>query len=49
MHALLCIGIWSVLGYVKDSDLMTAAVLPKLDGEEDELAEDWDTLRILYS
>ena len=32
------------MGYVKDDDVKAAAVLPEVDGEEDELAADWDSL-----
>jgi hypothetical protein len=31
-----------LLGYVKDNDVKAAAVLPAENGEEEELAEDWD-------
>ena len=42
---LLCIGVWSVLGYVKDDDDVKAvAVLPEVNSEEDELAVDWDDI-----
>ena len=34
--ALLCVGVWSLLGYVKDNDVKAAAVLPAVDGKEDE-------------
>ena len=34
MQAFLCIGVWSLMGYVKDKDVKAAAVLP----------EDWDSL-----
>ena len=44
-HALLCLGVWSLpMDYVKDDDVKSAAVLPELDGEEEELADDWDSL-----
>jgi hypothetical protein len=33
------------MDYVKDSDLKAAAILPEVDGEEEEeLAEDWDSV-----
>jgi hypothetical protein len=44
MCALLWIGVWSLLGYVQDSDVKSAAVLPEVDGAEEELADDWDSL-----
>ena len=43
-HALLCIGVWSLLGYVKDKDVKAAAVLLEVNGEEEGLAADWDSL-----
>ena len=45
--ALLCWGFWSMMGYVKDSDVLNAAVLPELDGEEENLANDIPTDFIL--
>lgn len=46
-RALLCLRVWSKMGYVKDKDLKAVTVLPESvaansDGEE--LAEDWDTI-----
>jgi hypothetical protein len=32
------------MGYVKDSDVLNAAVLPDIEGEEEDLAEDWDAM-----
>ena len=43
-RALLCLGTWSLMGYVRDSDIKATAVLPEVDGEEDELAMDWDNV-----
>ena len=37
MRALMCLGCWSRLGYVKDSDIHAAAVLPEVtekDGDD---------------
>ena len=44
MCALLCLGVWSLMGYVKDDDVNSAAVLHEVDGEEEELAHDWDSI-----
>jgi len=44
MHALLCVGVCSLLGYVKDNDVKAAAVLPAVVGKEEKLAEDWDSI-----
>jgi len=46
-RALLCVGVWSLLGYVKDDDVKAAVVLPAVDGKEEELPEDWDSLDAL--
>ena len=35
------------MGYVRDDDVKSAAVLPEVDGEEEELADDWDSLAAL--
>ena len=43
-RALLCVGVWSVMGYVKDGGMKAAAVLPEVKGKEDELSADWDSL-----
>ena len=43
-RALMCLGVWSSLGYVKDADCKAAAVLPAVIGEEEDLADNWDDL-----
>jgi hypothetical protein len=43
-RALLCLGEWSKLGYVKDEDVKAVTVQPEVDGEEDELEENWDKI-----
>ena len=45
-RALLCLGAWSLLGYVKDSDVKGVVVLPELhaDEKEEELKLDWDKI-----
>ena len=43
--ALLCLGIWSEMGYVKDKDVKAATVLPEVGSdEEDDLVDDWDAI-----
>jgi hypothetical protein len=42
-RALLCLGDWSLLGYVKDSDITMITVLPEVIGDE-ELEEGWDAM-----
>jgi len=43
-RALLCLAGWSKMGLVSDNNVKSAAVLPEVDGEEEELALDWDAL-----
>ena len=45
-RALLCLGAWSLMGYVKDSDIKAVTMLPDLkEGEEEEpLGDDWDLI-----
>ena len=42
----MCLSIWSRLGYVKDSDIKAAVVLPGVpaNGREDVLAVGWDSI-----
>ena len=42
--ALLCLGNWSILGYIKDKDILAVTVLPEVVGEEEELEEGWDVI-----
>jgi hypothetical protein len=35
-------------GYVKSCDVKAAAVLPEVEGEEEELKEEWDVIEMLY-
>jgi len=44
-HALLCLGNWSLLGYIKDKDITAVTVLPEVLGDKDEeLEAGWDSL-----
>ena len=43
-HSLLCLGDWSLLGLVLDSDLRAVALLPEVDGVEEAMADGWDTI-----
>ena len=38
------------MGYMKDSNVLTAAVLFEVDGEEEDLDDDWDVIQstLLY-
>jgi hypothetical protein len=41
--ALLCLGNWSLLSYVKDKDITAITVLPEVVGSK-ELEEGWDAI-----
>ncbi|KIJ15694.1 hypothetical protein PAXINDRAFT_11294 [Paxillus involutus ATCC 200175] len=45
-HALLCVGLWSLLGLVKDNDVLQVAMLCDVEGEEEELEDGWDSISI---
>lgn len=45
-RALLCVGVWSLMDYVKDDDVKAAASLPEVDGDEEELPAGWDSVYI---
>jgi hypothetical protein len=44
MHFLMCVGAWSLFGYVKDWDIRAANTLPEVDGEEEDLQKGWDVI-----
>ena len=45
-HVLMCLGVWSLLGFVKDSDVKAVVVLLELHADEDEgeLKIHWDRI-----
>ncbi|KAJ3513591.1 hypothetical protein NLJ89_g2860 [Agrocybe chaxingu] len=47
-RALICLGCWSNLGYVKDADVKAVTVLPEVPAgeEEEELAAGWDAIKL---
>lgn len=47
-RALMCLGVWSLQGYVRDNDIKEVTALEELVGEEmmDELSADWDVIDI---
>jgi hAT family C-terminal dimerisation region len=43
--ALLCLGSWSLLGLVKDTDVLAVTVLDDVEGDEElELNDGWDSI-----
>ena len=44
----MCVGAWSLRGFVKDSDIKAVTILPEMapDTTEDELPLDWDAILI---
>lgn len=45
-RALMCVGGWSLLGYVQDSDVKAVAMLAEVPANtaEEDLAVDWDVI-----
>ena len=45
-RALLCLGVWSLLGFVNNSDIKAVVILPGVpaDGKEDALVDGWDAI-----
>jgi len=43
-RALMCLGVWSLMGYVKDTDIKPTAILPEVIGDEEELKDGWDDI-----
>jgi hypothetical protein len=45
----MCLGAWSILGYVQDMDLKAVVSSPEIpEGEEEEdLPQDWDVINEL--
>ena len=41
-RALMCLGMWSKFGLVRDADLLAAAALPEVKEDEDEFNVGWD-------
>jgi len=39
----MCLSSWSLLGYVKDNDIMAVTVQPEVASDED-LPEGWDAI-----
>lgn len=44
----MCLGVWSLLGYVRDNDIKAVTALEELVREErmEELATNWDAIDI---
>jgi len=45
-RALLCLGMWSTLGLVKDSDVKKVTELQDVEDNDAELADRWDEIII---
>jgi hypothetical protein len=43
-RALMCLGNWSRLGYVRDKDILAITVEPEVEGDEEELPQGWDAI-----
>jgi len=43
-HALICLGNWSRLGYVRDKDVLAVTMKSDLEGDEEDLPDRWDAI-----
>ncbi|KII83107.1 hypothetical protein PLICRDRAFT_119816, partial [Plicaturopsis crispa FD-325 SS-3] len=43
-RALMCVGAWSLLGFIKDADVRAVTILPDVVGEEEALPSGWDAI-----
>jgi hypothetical protein len=43
-YAVLCVGLWSLLGLVKDNDVLQVGILPDVEGDKEELGDAWDSI-----
>jgi hypothetical protein len=45
IRALMCVGEWSKLGYVRDKDVLVVTIQPDVEGnKEDPLLDKWDAI-----
>ena len=45
IRALMCVGEWSKLGYVRDKDVLAVTMQPDVEGnKEDPLLDGWDAI-----
>ncbi|PPQ90517.1 hypothetical protein CVT25_014406 [Psilocybe cyanescens] len=48
-RALMCLQVWSILGYVKNKDVLSVTCLPETQGDDDEdLDDSWDDIKHKY-
>jgi hypothetical protein len=40
----MCLGGWSLMGYVRDKDIFAVTVQPEAEGEEEVLPDGWDAI-----
>ena len=40
-QALMCLGSWSKLGFVKDKDIRAITILAEVEGNEEQLQDGW--------
>jgi len=45
-HAILCLGSWSLLGLVRDEDIMKVAIMKDVEGDvEEEFEYGWNSIK----
>jgi hypothetical protein len=45
-RALMCVGEWSRMGFVKDSDVRVAMTLSEVGDNKEKLTKDWDFIKV---
>ncbi|KIK91970.1 hypothetical protein PAXRUDRAFT_43329, partial [Paxillus rubicundulus Ve08.2h10] len=43
-HALLCLGAWSLLGFIKTEDVLAVSTLEDVEGDGAVLEDSWDSI-----
>jgi hypothetical protein len=46
---MMCLGSWSVCGLVKDKDIFAVTSKIKVEGEEENVSEGWDSIAPMLS
>ena len=44
IQAFMCLGSWSLLGLVKNNDILAVTCEAEVEGDEEELQEGWDSV-----
>ncbi|KIK33146.1 hypothetical protein CY34DRAFT_100124 [Suillus luteus UH-Slu-Lm8-n1] len=45
-RALLCVGFWSSMGFVKDNDVKAVATMADVEGDDRVMEDGWDDIKV---